>query len=393
MSVPRLATIELAPGPVDRPLLVLGPSLGTSVATLWGPVARRLGQRFRVLGWDFPGHGNSGPAGNFTVGDLAVAVLAAVDAYAGDPTMFGYAGDSLGGAVGLQLMLDAPKRVAWAVLCCTGPRIGEPEGWRDRVAAVRSGGTAVLLESAPERWFAPGYRDRAPKIAAALLNDLAACDDDSYAAACEALTEFDVRNRIEEIGAPLLAVAGERDAVTPPPLLRHLAAGVQQGRLVVLDGVAHLAPAEAPHRVAALIAEQAAAEPPKSRTTAQVRAEGMRVRREVLGDVHVDRALERTTDLTRDFQDFITTYAWGGVWTRAGLDRRSRSLVTLAALVARGHHEELAMHLRAARRNGLTDDEIAEALLQTAIYCGVPDANTAFRIAQEVLIEPIDEEP
>jgi 3-oxoadipate enol-lactonase/4-carboxymuconolactone decarboxylase len=119
----------------------------------------------------------------------------------------------------------------------------------------------------------------------------------------------------------------------------------------------------------------------------------MRVRREVLGDAHVDQALERTTDLTREFQDFITTYAWGGVWTRGSLDRRTRSLVTLAALVARGHHEELAMHLRGARRNGLTDDEIAEALLQTAIYCGIPDANTAFRIAQQVLIEPIDEQP
>jgi 3-oxoadipate enol-lactonase/4-carboxymuconolactone decarboxylase len=392
MSVPQLAAVELAPGPTDRSLLVLGPSLGTLVSTLWGAAAQRLGQHFRILGWDFPGHGNSAPAGDFTVGDLAAAVLTAVDAYAGEPTMFGYAGDSLGGAVGLQLMLDAPERVAWAVLCCTGPRIGEPEGWRDRVAAVRSGGTAVLLNSAPERWFAPGYRDRDPQTAAALLNDLAACDDDSYAAACEALAEFDVRNRIAEIGAPLLAVAGGRDAVTPPPLLRHLAAGVQQGRLVVLDGVAHLAPAEAPDRLAALIADQATTRPP-ARTTAQVRAEGMRVRREVLGDVHVDRALERTTDVTRDFQDFITTYAWGGIWTRDGLDRRSRSLVTLAALVARGHHEELAMHIRAARRNGLTDGEIAEALLQTAIYCGVPDANTAFRIAQQVFVEPIDEVP
>jgi 3-oxoadipate enol-lactonase / 4-carboxymuconolactone decarboxylase len=392
MSLPQLAAVELVPGPVDRPLLVLGPSLGTLVSTLWRAAAQRLGQQFRVLGWDFPGHGNSAPAGNFTVGDIAVAVLAAVDAYAGEPTMFGYAGDSLGGAVGLQLMLDTPERVAWAVLCCTGPRIGEPEGWRDRVAAVRSGGTAALLDSAPGRWFAPGYMERDPQTAAALLNDLAACDDESYAAACEALAEFDVRTRLPEIAAPLLAVAGAHDATTPAPLLRHLAAGVQQGRLAVLDGVAHLAPAEAPDRLAALIAGQATTRR-SARTTAQVRAEGMRVRREVLGDVHVDRALEQTTDLTRDFQDFITTYAWGGVWTRGGLDRRSRSLVTLAALVARGHHEELAMHIRAARRNGLTDGEIAEALLQTAIYCGVPDANTAFRIAQQVFIEPIDELP
>ena len=113
--------------------------------------------------------------------------------------------------------------------------------------------------------------------------------------------------------------------------------------------------------------------------------DGMAVRREVLGDEHVDRATEAATDLTRDFQELITEYAWGSIWTRPGLDRRSRSMITLTALVARGHHEELAMHLRAARTNGLTVDEIKEVLLQTAIYCGVPDANTAFRIAQAVL--------
>lgn len=118
--------------------------------------------------------------------------------------------------------------------------------------------------------------------------------------------------------------------------------------------------------------------------------DGMTVRREVLGDAHVDRAVAGTTAFTADFQDLITRYAWGDIWTRPGLDRRSRSLVTLTALVARGHHEELAMHVRAARRNGLTVDEIKELLLQTAIYCGVPDANTAFRIASKVLAEDGD---
>jgi 3-oxoadipate enol-lactonase/4-carboxymuconolactone decarboxylase len=114
---------------------------------------------------------------------------------------------------------------------------------------------------------------------------------------------------------------------------------------------------------------------------------GMAVRREVLGDAHVDRAVANTTEFTADFQDFITRCAWGAIWTRPGLDRRSRSLITLTALIARGHHEELVMHLRAARRNGLTNDEIKELILQTAIYCGVPDANTAFRIASQVLTE------
>jgi 4-carboxymuconolactone decarboxylase len=117
--------------------------------------------------------------------------------------------------------------------------------------------------------------------------------------------------------------------------------------------------------------------------------DGMAVRREVLGDEHVDRATGRITDLDRDFQAMITEYAWGTVWTRPGLDRRTRSLITITALIARGHNEELAMHLRAARRNGVTMEEIGETLLQSAIYCGVPDANTAFRVAREVFGEDV----
>jgi 4-carboxymuconolactone decarboxylase len=112
---------------------------------------------------------------------------------------------------------------------------------------------------------------------------------------------------------------------------------------------------------------------------------GMEVRRAVLGDEHVDRAISRTTDFTADFQDLITRYAWGEIWTRPGLDRRTRSCITLTALVAGGHEHELPLHIRAALRNGLTPEEIKEVLLQTAIYCGVPAANSAFAIAQEVL--------
>jgi 4-carboxymuconolactone decarboxylase len=112
---------------------------------------------------------------------------------------------------------------------------------------------------------------------------------------------------------------------------------------------------------------------------------GMEARREVLGDEHVDRAERRKTPFTEDFQDFITRYAWGEIWTRPGLDRRTRSCVTLTALVALGKMDELALHVRAALRNGLTAEEIAEVLLQTAVYCGVPAANAAFAVAQRVL--------
>jgi 4-carboxymuconolactone decarboxylase len=114
---------------------------------------------------------------------------------------------------------------------------------------------------------------------------------------------------------------------------------------------------------------------------------GMAVRREVLGDSYVDQAAARTTDLTREFQTLVTEFAWGAIWTRPGLDRRSRSMITLTALIAGGRDEELALHLRAALRNGLSRDEVKEVLLQTAVYCGVPAANAAFRIAQNVFEE------
>ena len=115
------------------------------------------------------------------------------------------------------------------------------------------------------------------------------------------------------------------------------------------------------------------------------RDDGMRIRREVLGDEHVDRAVERTTPETEEFQDFITRYAWGEIWARPGLDRRTRSCITLTALVALNREHELALHIRAALRNGLTRDEIKEVLLQSAVYCGVPAANGAFAVFREVL--------
>ena len=370
-----------APG---RPLLLLGPSLGTSAEALWQRCARALRGGFHVVGWDLPGHGRSAPAdAAFGIAGLAREVLALADRIRPGGT-FRYAGDSVGGAVGLQLLLDAPERVEAAALLCTGAKIGESAGWRQRAETVRADGTHAVLAGSVQRWFAPGFADREPAVAGALLDVRRAADPESYALVCEALAVFDVRDRLREITAPVLAVAGAEDQPTPPAGLAQIAEGVRNGRLVVLDGVAHLAPAERPEEVAALLDEHFGGPV----TVDQVREAGMAVRRAVLGDAHVDRAVAGTTPFTRDFQELITAYAWGEIWTRPGLDRRSRSMITLTALVALGHHEELAMHLRAARTNGLTDDEIKEVLLQTAIYCGVPAANTAFRIAQRVLEEP-----
>ncbi len=387
MTQPTVVGVELA-GHAGLPLLLCGPSLGTSATALWSDAAALLGDSFHVVGWDLPGHGSS-PATTepFTMAELATAVLGMAEktlAERGESGgSFAYAGDSACGAVGLQLLLDAPARVRSAVLISTGAKIGEPAAWRERAELVRTSGTPVMVEGSAQRWFAPGFVEREPEITARLLHSLQDADRFGYAAVCEALAEFDVRDRLGEITLPVLAVTGEHDTVAVPEMARTIAGGVRAGRAVVLPGVAHLAPAEAPEKVAALISGHARS----ALTVQQVRDAGMKVRREVLGDAHVDRATAAATDLTGDFGELITEYAWGSIWTRPGLDRRSRSLITLTALVARGHHEELAMHLRAARTNGLTDDEIKELLLQTAIYCGVPDANTAFRIAQQVLEE------
>lgn len=379
----------------ELPLLVLGPSLGTSASTLWTACATAgLTDAFDVVAWDLPGHGHNRtvPDEPFTMAELAAGVLHVVDdilAERGDDTFF-YAGDSVGGAVGLQLLLDVPARVDGAVLLCTGARIGSHESWTGRMAQVSMSGTPVMVAGSAERWFGAGFLEREPERGSALLHALQEAVDEGYVAVCGALAEFDVRDRLAEITAPVLAVAGAEDVATPVENLREIASGVKDGRLVVLDGVAHLAPAEAPEVVARLIREHLLGESPEAgdtRTLQEVRDAGMAVRREVLGDAHVDRAVAATTDFTRDFQELITQYAWGSVWTRPGLDRRSRSLITLTAMVARGHHEELALHVRAARTNGLSVQEIKECLLQTAIYCGVPDANTAFRIAQGVLDE------
>ncbi|MDX1892133.1 4-carboxymuconolactone decarboxylase [Mycolicibacterium sp. 050158] len=384
MSTPRLVGTDFG-GPADAPLLLLGPSLGTSADTLWASAARYLRSHLRVVAWDLPGHGRSPAAEVFGIADLAAGVVALADRL--DAENFHYAGDSVGGGIGLQLLLDAPDRVRTATVLCTGAVIGTPDGWHDRATAVRAEGISAVLGGAAQRWFGSGFATRRPDLAAGLLGALRDTDPQCYAQTCEALAAFDVTSRLADITTPVLAIAGAEDVPTPPESLRRIASGVKNGRLEVLDGVGHLAAAEAPALVAALIAEHCGVTTEPDGTTAAIHDAGMTVRRAVLGDAHVDRAVAATTDLTADFQRMITEYAWGTIWTRPGLDRRSRSMITLTALVARGHHEEFAMHLRAARRNGLTNDEIKELLMQTAIYCGVPDANTAFRIASTVLTD------
>jgi 3-oxoadipate enol-lactonase/4-carboxymuconolactone decarboxylase len=362
-------------GPEDAPVLVLGPSLGTTL-DLWEPQLPDLTATWRVLRYDLPGHGGSRTF-HGTVSDFAGAVAELLGVLGLEKVA--YAGVSLGGAVGTTLALEHPNRVASLVLCCTSARFGPPSGWHERAARVRSEGLEPLADMLVGRWFTAGHT--ATREARAMLTSV---DPEGYAACCEALAAFDVRDRLGEVSAPSLVIAGAEDVATPLEHAETLAKGIPGAELVIVPGAAHLANLERPGAVTHAMLRHL------ERSTLErhdAMSDGMKVRREVLGDAHVDRAEARKTDFTEDFQDFITRYAWGEIWTRPTLDRRTRSCVTLTALVAGGHLEELAMHIRAAVRNGLSADEIKEVLLQSAVYCGVPAANSAFAIAQRVLIE------
>ncbi|MFD8218588.1 3-oxoadipate enol-lactonase [Streptomyces sp. NPDC059697] len=362
---------HLVEGPETARPLLLGPSLGTSYA-LWDEVAPELSAGHRVVRWDLPGHGGSAPdliGPGATVEDLAALVLDLADSLGVD--RFAYAGVSLGGAVGLHLAVHHPERVSSLAVICSSAHFNGSKPWEERAELVRREGLAALAENANSRWFTPGFT--VPR----LIEDHRDADPEAYAACCDALAAFDLRDRLPEISAPTLLIAGRQDPATPPAHLREIADAVASATLVELPGASHLAPAQCP--TAVLTALRAHFDGGAKR--------GMEVRREVLGDAHVDRAQARQTPFTARFQDFISRYAWGEIWTDPTLSRRERSMITLTALVAHGHYDELAMHVRAARRNGLTPEEIGAVLLQTAVYCGVPAANSAFATAQRVLAE------
>jgi 3-oxoadipate enol-lactonase len=245
---PELTLTRLAGAEGRGPLLVVGPSLGTSVVALWGDCARQLGGSFDVVGWDLPGHGASAPAGGaYTVVDLADAVRRAAADRAG-PRAAGYAGVSLGGAVAFELAVR-PGPFAAVSAIASAPRIGVPGDWHERADLVRRAGTAALVDASERRWFAPGFTARQPRTAAALLASLARADRSSYAWACEALAGFDARAVVGSAAVPVHVVAGERDPVVPPAVAARIPAASHH----VLAGCAHLPPAEVPVATAALL--------------------------------------------------------------------------------------------------------------------------------------------
>ncbi|SMQ19987.1 4-carboxymuconolactone decarboxylase /3-oxoadipate enol-lactonase [Streptomyces sp. Ag82_O1-12] len=415
-------------GPEDAPVLILGPSLGTTWH-MWDRQIPELIKQWRVFRFDLPGHGGAPayPAGS--VGDLTTRLLATLEGLG--VHRFGYAGCALGGAVGIELALRHPERLASLALIAASPRFGTADEFRQRGVIVRTNGLDPIARTAPERWFTGGFAAAQPAITEWAVQMVRTTDPGCYIASCEALASFDVRPELGRVGVPTLVLVGSDDQVTGPAEARTLVAGIPDARLAVVPGASHLVPVEQPAAVTDLLVRHfstawqpafetstgqnvlppvalkpvlspAPPQPPQTGPVAEIAPvavppqaqgrpdpydAGIKVRREVLGDAHVDRALAQADEFSGDFQEFITRYAWGEIWDRPGLDRRTRSCITLTALVAGGHLDELAFHTRAALRNGLTPGEIKEVLLQAAVYCGVPAANSAFKVAQQVIRE------
>jgi 3-oxoadipate enol-lactonase len=252
MSIPLLAATAPS-GPARGPLLVLGPSLGTSTI-VWDPAVALLRGSFRTISWDLPGHGLS-PATRtpFTVAELADGVIRVLDELDEPRALIG--GVSLGGAVGLELLLRYPDRITAAAILCSGAIIGSAAGWRERAETARTTGTSSLVVPSAQRWFAPDSINRSPEITGQLLHSLRDADDESYALCCEALAVYDVRAALPRIEAPVLAMWGEHDTVTPESSAAEIATGVANGRLACVMDAGHLAPAEQPSTVARLMTE------------------------------------------------------------------------------------------------------------------------------------------
>ncbi|WP_346958819.1 alpha/beta fold hydrolase [uncultured Arthrobacter sp.] len=258
MARPTVKAVLLSPVRElgDKPLLVVGPSLGTSTL-LWSQAGALLGDDVDVVAWDLPGHGISPAAAEtFSIAELADAVVELVDSIA-PGAQFHYAGVSIGGATGLQLGIKHGERLKSLSVQCTGAKIGTPEGWLERAETVRTQGTPVMIEGSAQRWFAPGFMEREPDRSSRLLHTLRDADRFSYAFCCEALAGFDVRSELGSIRVPTQAVAGAEDAVAPPSLAKEMVDGITAGggtaNAVTLEGVAHLAPFEAPGHVADLL--------------------------------------------------------------------------------------------------------------------------------------------
>jgi 3-oxoadipate enol-lactonase/4-carboxymuconolactone decarboxylase len=359
-------------GERDQPVLFLSHSLGQDHG-MWDPQAEALAPHFRVVRYDIRGHGASGVvAGDCTVADFGEDVLRLADALGVE--QFAFCGLSLGGMIGQWLAAHAAPRVTAVVLANTSPLPGFVRMERRRQTVLANGMTAVA-DDVMSRFFSPARLSAGGPLVSESRRTLLSTNPVGYAAACAAVRDTDLTGALARIQCPTLIIDGEYDGSLPWE--GHgdvIAAGVPHATAVRLPA-AHLSNLERPRSFTAALLRFLL--PAQERDSA---AEGLQVRRRVLGDAYVDRA--SASPVSAAFQDLITRYAWGSIWTRPGLDLRTRRLLVLAMTAALGRWEEFRLHVRTGLPAELEWCDLEEVLLQAAIYAGVPVANTGFHHAE-----------
>lgn len=240
-------------GPADGPVVLLGPSLGTTLE-MWDELAESLSEDYRVVRFDTRGHGKSPvPTGPYSVAELVEDVIALADSLGID--RFAYAGLSLGGLVGQALAADHPDRVSALVLACTGPSFGDPATWRERADRVRAEGMDWLVEPTKGRWFTPGFLAEHPARARRLLDMIASVEPEGYASCCDAIAGADLTPRLRDIAAPTRVIVGADDPVCPPAVGQVLVDGIPDADLVVVEDASHIANVAQPEAFTAAVLE------------------------------------------------------------------------------------------------------------------------------------------
>lgn len=369
-------------GAADRPVLVLLNSIGTDLS-LWDRTIPLLLPAFRLLRIDTRGAGGSdAPDGDYTLSMLASDVAAIMDD--AGVAAAAVAGVSLGGMVAMQLALDYPERVSALALICTSVTM-DPAAWAARIETVRTQGTAAIAGMGVDRFLSPGFAARHPEIAETLRDGIARQADAGYAGAGAAIRDMALADRIAAIAVPTLVVTATLDVSTPYAGHGEHLLTIPGARHVSVDG-AHLPPVEAPGALVTALRHFLCADGAAQAAVETLFDAGLVNRRRVLGDAWVDASLAKRTPFTADFQAMITRIAWGEIWGRPGLDDRTRRLLVIAITCALGRWEEFALHVRAGlAQGGFTTDDLKEVLMQTAIYAGVPAANTGFAEAQKII--------
>ena len=370
--------LEGVPG---RPVLILSHSIGTDHA-MWEPQVADLLRYFQVLRYDTRGHGASdAPASEYSMELLGRDVLGLADVLG--ISRFAFCGLSMGGAIGQWVAANAADRVTHLVLANTSPQFVPRTNWDTRIAAVRKGGMNAIVDLAMQRFFSPATLAQQNPYAGSIRSTLLGTDPAGYVGCCAALRDMDHRSLLGGIKTPTLVIVGDRDVSTPWAGHGEILAREIAGARPLHLPAAHLSNIERPRSFTAALLEFLR---PPTETVDALQA-GFEMRRAVLGDAHVDKAISATTDFTRDFQELITRYAWGTIWTRPELDQRTRRLLALALTAALGRWEEFTLHIRAGLAHELEPCDLKEVLLQTAVYAGLPAANTGFRIASEHVVK------